>query len=390
VTARRARASIVLAIGAAIVLPACASGSVLRGRIRGLEEHVADAEKRGAMTCAPRELALAKANLHFALVDLDQGQMSEAQAHMNIAEPNANAAFEMSPPDRCTKKEFVEIATERPRPPPKPGDKDGDGILDDVDQCPNDPETYNGYKDDDGCPDDYDTDGDGIADSRDQCMLEPEDKDGYLDDDGCPDPDNDADGIPDEKDKSRDGKSCANDPEDFDGFEDDDGCPDPDNDGDGVADTMDFCPNTPGVNAGDKPGCPRANSKVVVTATEIKITQQIQFAFNSAVILPVSFKILDEVVQVLKDNPQIKLEIQGHTDNIGSQAVNKTLSGMRANSVLKYLQKKGIAADRLTSKGYGMDVPLTSNATADGRALNRRVQFMRVESGGPANVPKQP
>ncbi len=108
-----------------------------------------------------------------------------AQAHLAKAEPNAQAAFEMSPPDRCTAREFVEVAA---------------------------------------APVDKDTDGDTILDSRDQCILEPEDMDGYLDDDGCPDPDNDADGILDAADK------CPLQPEDMDGWQDDDGCPDPDND----------------------------------------------------------------------------------------------------------------------------------------------------------------
>lgn len=373
--------TLVAVVAIAVVAPACTGASALRGKVRGLETHLSDAEKRGAMKCAPRELAIAKSHLHFAAIELDQGELGNAQAHVAIAEPNANAAYDMSPPDRCTARDFVEVTQAKPKPPPKPGDKDGDGILDDVDQCKDDPETYNGYKDDDGCPDDPDTDGDGIADSRDQCLLEPEDKDGYLDDDGCPDLDNDADGIADGQDKGADGRDCRNDPEDFDGFQDEDGCPDPDNDGDGVADTMDACPNTPGYNGGDKPGCPKKNSAVVVTKTQILITQQIQFEFNRAVIRPVSFKILDEVVSVLKDNPQINLEIQGHTDNIGSAQVNKVLSGLRAEAVRKYFIMKGIKADRLTSKGYGMDQPIMPNDTPQHRELNRRVQFMRTESG---------
>jgi outer membrane protein OmpA-like peptidoglycan-associated protein len=357
---------------------ACTGAAAMRGKVRGLEGHLAEAEKRGAMKCAPRELALAKSHLHFAAVELDQGELSNAEAHLQIAEPNANAAYDNSPPDRCTSREFVDLT---PKAPPKPGDRDGDGILDNVDECKDDPETYNGYKDEDGCPDDPDTDSDGIADSMDQCLLEPEDKDGYLDADGCPDLDNDADGIPDDKDKSADGKDCRNDPEDFDGFQDDDGCPDPDNDGDGVADTMDACPNTPGYNGGDKPGCPKKNSAVVVTKTQILITQQIQFEFNRAVIRPVSFKILDEVVGVLKDNPQITLEIQGHTDNVGSAQVNKALSQFRADAVRKYFVAKGIAANRLVAKGYGMDRPMVPNDTPANRELNRRVQFIRTESG---------
>jgi OOP family OmpA-OmpF porin len=329
------RALLLLASFALALLAGCSQGPVLRGRVRGLEPTVADAEKNGAMRCAPRELALAKSHLEFATVDLDQGEMSKAMAHLDLAEPNAHAAVAMSPPDRCSSREFVEIAT------PVEQDKD--------------------------------TDGDGIFDSKDQCLLEPEDKDGYLDDDGCPDPDNDADGIADTADK------CPNNPEDFDGFQDDDGCPDPDNDGDGVADLDDYCPNTPGINGGDKPGCPKKNTSVIVTKTEIKITQQIQFEFNKAVIRPVSFKILDEVVDVLKQNPKITLEVQGHTDNIGGAAYNLGLSQRRADSVRAYLVQHGIDASRLASKGYGLTQPLLPNTTEANRALNRRVQFIRTE-----------
>jgi OmpA-OmpF porin, OOP family len=315
----------------------CSQGPALRGRIRGLTTTVEDAEKNGAMTCAPRELAVAKSQLEFATIDLDQGQLSNAEAHLAKAEPNAQAAFSMSPADRCSTREFVEVE------PPKPGD----------------------------------TDGDGIPDSVDQCTLEPEDKDGYLDDDGCPDVDNDGDGIPDSKDK------CPNEPEDFDGFQDADGCPDPDNDGDSVADIDDYCPNTPGIQGGDKPGCPRKSTLIVVTEKEIRITQQIQFEFNKAVIKPgISYRILDEVVGVLTDNPKISLEVQGHTDNVGADAYNMHLSQTRADAVRAYLVTHGVAPDRLVSKGYGFHQPLVPNSSDANRALNRRVQFIRTESSG--------
>jgi OOP family OmpA-OmpF porin len=319
---------------------ACSQGPALRGRMRGLNTTVTDAEKNGAMRCAPRELAVAKSQLEFAEIDMDQGELSSAESHLMRAEPNARAAFALSPPDRCTSREFVEVAS-APR----------------------------------------DTDGDGIDDSRDQCINEPEDKDGYLDDDGCPDTDNDGDGIVDANDK------CPNDPEDLDGFQDDDGCPDPDNDGDGVLDVDDFCPNTPGVRGGDRPGCPKKNSLVVVTEKEIRISQQIQFEFNRSVIRPgISYKILDEVASVLEDNPKISLEVQGHTDNVGGDAYNMKLSQARADAVRAYLVSKGISPSRLVSKGYGYHQPLVPNTTASNRELNRRVQFIRTEipSGAPS------
>ncbi len=286
-----ARGVFAIAVGfIAIGLPSCTASSTLRGRIDGLSSIADNAEKSGAMKCAPRELALARSHIEFAKSELDQGEFSNAVAHVNIADPNAHAALANSPPDRCAARSFIT---------PKVGDRDGDGIPDTVDKCPDQPENYNGFEDEDGCPDDPDTDGDGIPDSKDQCVMEPEDKDGYLDDDGCPDLDNDADGIPDAVDK------CPNKPEDFDGFQDEDGCPDPDNDGDTVLDVNDFCPNTPGPPGGDRPGCPKKNMLVVVTAHEIRITQQIQFEFNKATIKgDVSFKILDEIVQISEGQPE--------------------------------------------------------------------------------------
>jgi outer membrane protein OmpA-like peptidoglycan-associated protein len=289
--------------------------------------------------------------------------MSEADAHIAIAEPNAHAALAESPADKCAERGFVE-----------PGDRDGDGYPDANDACPDEPETWNTVDDTDGCPDDPDTDNDRVTDSRDNCITEPEDHDGYLDDDGCPDTDNDADGIPDMVDK------CPNKAEDFDGWQDDDGCPDTDNDNDTVLDLEDQCPNTPGSPGGDKPGCPKKNQLVIVTANEIRITQQIHFATGKSTILKDSFPILDAVNGVLKEYPQMMIEVQGHTDNVGAATYNQNLSQSRADSVRKYLVAHGTDVHRLTSRGYGMTQPLVPNSSDANRALNRRVQFIRTES----------
>ncbi len=350
-----------LSLGLVVLSNGCATAPILRGRIDGLEKIVKDADASGAKKCAPRELALAQSHLRFATTELDQGELTNAEKHLVIAEPNARAALELSPRDKCTD-DVVVVAKE--------GDRDGDGILDSFDQCPDNPETYNGYEDLDGCPDDPDTDKDGIPDSKDACMMEPEDIDGYLDADGCPEPDNDLDGILDSADK------CPLQPEDPDGFQDEDGCPDNDNDNDTVADVDDFCPNTPGQPGGARPGCP---GLISISAKEIRITQQIQFDFDKATIKPVSYPILDAVRDALRDNPNIKIDVQGHTDNKGNANYNQKLSQSRADSVRAYLVSHGIDVGRLTSKGFGMSQPLVPNNTEANRTLNRRVQFIRTE-----------
>ena len=253
-------------------------------------------------------------------------------------------------------------------------DMDGDGIEDDVDKCPMDPEDFDGFQDEDGCPD-PDNDQDGIPDVRDDCPNDPEDMDGFEDENGCPDPDNDQDGILDVDD------ACPNEAEDKDGFQDADGCPDPDNDGDGILDVNDQCPNEPEDFDGclDEDGCPEPGN-VCVTKTEIKILQQIFFKTNRATIKPESYPILDEVAAVLQANPDVKkIEIQGHTDDRGRDKYNLKLSDQRAKAVMAYLIKAGVAKDRLTAKGYGETLPLESNETEEGRARNRRVAFQILE-----------
>ncbi|HEY3497601.1 MAG TPA: OmpA family protein [Polyangiaceae bacterium] len=319
-------------LAAGMLVAGCGQAPKLRGQIAGLEKIVEQAERNGAMRCAPRELAVARSQLRFASLELDQGFVSKAQAHLWSAGPNAQAALDLSPPQYCAERQFVEA------PPAEP-----------------------------------DTDGDGLLDLVDACVLEPEDKDGYLDEDGCPEIDNDLDGLLDAADK------CPLEAEDPEGFEDEDGCPDPDNDKDTVLDVQDQCPNEPGSTTQDPIGCPAKPALVVVTDCEVKITQQIHFEYNKDKIRPESFPILDAVVEVLQKNADIKIEVQGHTDNRGGAAYNKDLSNRRAGSVRKYLIAHGVSTDRLTSIGYGFDRPIVDNSTEQNRALNRRVQFIRTE-----------
>jgi hypothetical protein len=179
---------VILSGGVAI---GCDKAPNLRGRIAGLTELSDQAERDGALRCAPRELALTRAYTQFADMELRKGSLSAAEDYVRRAELNAKAAQLQSPAQYCTS---------QPAAAPTPGDRDGDGYLDTVDGCPERPENFQGFQDHDGCPDDPDTDGDGVTDSVDACTLLAEDVDQYLDEDGCPDLDNDFDGILDKPD----------------------------------------------------------------------------------------------------------------------------------------------------------------------------------------------
>ncbi len=290
---------------------------------------------------------------------------------------------------------------------PNIGDRDGDGLKDDVDKCPDDPEDFDGFEDEDGCPD-PDNDRDGILDDDDKCPLIPEDKDGFQDEDGCPEGDKndrDGDGILDNVDK------CPDEPEDFDQFEDVDGCPDPDNDQDGILDVDDLCPNDPEDKDGfeDEDGCPDLDNdkdrildkddkcpnepetynglddedgcpdrgRVVVTDTAIEILDMVYFEYNKAIIKSQSFPILDAVAATLQGNPSIALiEVQGHTDERGDDAYNLDLSDRRAHAVEKYLADKGVDAKRLSAQGYGETQPIDRLHNEAAWAKNRRVAFL--------------
>jgi outer membrane protein OmpA-like peptidoglycan-associated protein/opacity protein-like surface antigen len=253
-------------------------------------------------------------------------------------------------------------------------DTDGDGILNKVDKCPKLAEDKDGFQDEDGCPD-LDNDGDGIPDIKDKCPNQAEDMDGFQDEDGCPDLDNDGDGIPDIKDK------CPNQAEDMDGFQDEDGCPDLDNDGDGIPDVKDQCPNQPETVNGfeDEDGCPDTKPEVVIQKDAPMVLEGITFRTGSAQLTPGAKLVLDKVVQTLSDYPKMMVEVSGHTDNVGKRLGNMRLSQRRAESVKAYMVSRGITTDRIKTAGYGPDKPVVPNTDAEGRAKNRRIEFIRVD-----------
>lgn len=259
-------------------------------------------------------------------------------------------------------------------PPAEDDDRDRDGIKNVDDSCPDEPEDFDQFQDDDGCPD-IDNDRDRILDVNDQCPNDPEDYDDFEDENGCPDPDNDQDTILDVVDE------CPNEPEDMDGLLDNDGCPEDDADGDTVLDVDDACKLTPGVRSDRREcnGCPALACMNEEDGT-IVILERVEFATNRDIILERSQGVLDAVYQILRTNPQIrKLRIEGHTDDRGNDAYNMDLSARRANSVLRWLIEHGVESDRLISEGFGETRPIASNRSAEGRQQNRRVEFHIVD-----------
>jgi len=276
-------------------------------------------------------------------------------------------------------------------------DNDQDGILDIDDKCPNTPENYNGIEDNDGCPEkvEEDRDGDGIPDSVDKCPDEPEDKDGFEDKDGCPDPDNDGDGVPDKDDQcpgtdADKADNFAKTKEDKDGFEDEDGCPDPDNDKDGILDKDDKCPNEPETfnKYKDDDGCPD-EVPFKIGKKGFQLNEKIYFQTNKDIIRKVSFKLLDTLAEVINERKDLQLiEIQGHTDQRGSRRYNLHLSQKRAESVKRYLVNKGVGDNRLKATGYGKGRLKCQAKTVLCWSTNRRVEFVIIKRV--ATVNKKP
>lgn len=278
-----------------------------------------------------------------------------------------------------------------PPPPPPVVDSDRDGVPDDADACPNTPADE--YVDGRGCVPPKDSDNDGVFDPNDRCPNTPEGV--TVDGTGCQ-PDTDRDGVYDVNDR------CPNTPAGV--RVNAEGCP-LDTDGDGVNNDMDRCPNTPaGVQVdatgcapdADRDGvpdavdaCPNTRAGVRLDArgcevifeegTTNIVLEGVTFNTGSAVLTSASNAVLDRVAQALLNNPTVRVEVQGHTDNTGSVAGNNRISTARANSVRTYLIRRGVPAARLTARGYGPSQPKADNSTPAGRAQNRRVELKKID-----------
>ncbi|HEV7555895.1 MAG TPA: OmpA family protein [Kofleriaceae bacterium] len=266
------------------------------------------------------------------------------------------------------------------------GDRDGDGIPDNVDQCPDEREDFDGYQDADGCPD-PDNDGDGIPDAQDKCPNDPEDKDGFQDADGCPELDNDGDGIPDSLDK------CPNDPEDFDGFQDADGCPDDDNDGDGIPDKLDKCPNDPENFNGfeDEDGCPdsRPGNGPEERPDRIDLKgAQVAFTRGGAALTAQAKSLLNQVAAIIKVR-KLTIRVEVHIA-LGVKSTNaavitaqkrrdKVLAQQRAQAIQQYLVSQGVPIAQVQAVGIGSDRPLGASNPTD--PVNERVDLIKAQQG---------
>ena len=217
---------------------ACVDPRTVAQTLNETEQVIEQAQAVHARICAPEHLANAESGVNFVRLEYKQGSVQRAWEHVQFAESEARLALEVATPCGTS-------------------DRDQDTIVDLFDDCPDEPEDFDGVEDEDGCRDidpNGDEDADGIVNKDDACMFEPEDLDGHDDLDGCPEEsaDTDGDGLIDALD------ACPEDPEDVDNFRDSDGCPDPDNDADTVLDVQDSCIDVPEDLDGweDDDGCP--------------------------------------------------------------------------------------------------------------------------------------
>jgi outer membrane protein OmpA-like peptidoglycan-associated protein len=286
-----------------MLMAGCSTRANQAKQMADLRGQLAEIDTQGAKTCAPREFASAEAHLEIAQEEWEERDFIRAQDHLTFATASISSA-------RKWLSNCVDTT---------PPDRDGDGVLDPDDACPDTP----GLPELQGCPD---SDGDGVGDNVDKCPEVP----GPPENEGCPN----------------------------------------DKDGDGITDDKDDCPDQWGTKENN--GCPKF---IEVQGDKIVLKQQIHFQTGRSNIEPGSYGILDEIAAVLKQSPKWVVRVEGHTDTVGRHASNMKLSQARAESCMSYLIQQGAGSQQLTAVGYGPDKPVASNNTAVGRAQNRRTEF---------------
>jgi outer membrane protein OmpA-like peptidoglycan-associated protein len=316
----------------------------------------------------------------------------QAGISASIRVPDRPTAATAPPPPRDTDGDGVNDpddqcvdtpAGQRPDPArrgcPAP-DTDGDGVVDPDDQCVNEPAGEHPDPERAGCPL-SDEDGDGVYGREDQCPTEAAGAHPNPERAGCPDGDEDRDGVFDHADQ------CRTQPAGLHPDASRPGCPMPDRDNDNVPDATDACPDRPGApsTVAARNGCP---GLVLVQEGQVRINRPVFFATNSDRILPTSNAVLTAVAEALRATPEIRrVNVEGHTDDVGDDAANLELSRRRAASVVQWLSTRGrIDAARFTSEGFGETRPVAQGTTNAIRAQNRRVEF-RITDFGAVEAP---
>ena len=363
-----------------VVAAGCTTGATLKKEVEVMQRQLDRAWDSSAYRCAPADLARAEAELVFVQAELDQGDPVRAARHRRRARGAMVSAKKKvdSCPSLTPDRDGDGVLDLNDRCPDRAGlvkfdgcpDTDRDGVPDTVDKCPEAPEDRDGHDDEDGCPENEDRDGDTVFDADDGCPAVP----GPVENKGCPYGDTDGDGLSDDLDQ------CPKAAEDVDEFEDGDGCPDPDNDKDGVPDAKDRCPLNPETvnDFEDEDGCPDVKTTLVRVNRDlgkIEIKQKVYFSTARARIRARSFPLLEQVAAVLRAQPGMKVVVEGHTDSVGSNMTNLSLSQRRAEAVRQYLIRLGVDGERLRATGFGEEKPIDSNRTRRGRERNRRVEF---------------
>jgi len=293
----------------------CSIQKKITDEITRLEQEITTLEKLNPKSCTPQEFARILANFEFANDSFADKNFLDAQIFLDIVEENIKKAFSYNM--------FCHPIQQTATPV----------LLASEESIVEQKVIYR--------TPDLDQDKDKIIDTADECPNEAEDWDDFDDSDGCPDIDNDNDKVPDDSDVAPD------EPETFNGYMDQDGKPD------------------------------QELQHVILTTDQIILRNQITFPSGKISVTAKFFPTLDEIATILTDNPTLNLNIGGHTDNRGADSYNLSLSQKRADSILRYLLKKGkIPPERLKSTGYGEDKPIASNETPEGRIQNRRVEFL--------------